>query len=556
MKNSYQFIPSKLLIIMIIAGSMTAIRQYAQEMIHMNSYLKDMPLSMPDIELPSFMDNTFHITDFGASGDGHTLNTTAFEKAVRACHDAGGGRIIVPAGIWLTGPICFMSNVNLHLEKGALILFSRDHENYPIIQNPVNKSYIVSPPIYGFRLENIAITGQGILDGSGETWRPVKKMKTTESQWKNLLASGGVVSSDGKIFWPTREAMDGEAYLRNLRKRDKTSLTAKDYEPARDFMRPYMVMFYQCRKVLFDGPTFRNSPKFVLYPTFCQNMVIRNIKVFNEWWAQNGDGIDLSGGKNILIYNCLVSVGDDAICMKSSKSKNYHEDPALQNVVITDCEVYHGHGGFVIGSNTDGGMQNIAVKNCTFVTTDIGLRFKSRRGRGGLVSNFYIQDIFMKDIIGEAILFNTFYDTPEEERGIVFEANERTPRFQKFHISNVYCNGADQAVKILGLPEMPVQEVTFENITITSCTGFESRDAQNIMMNNMTIIPETGPVYWFDNSRDFSMNNINCPAGAEIFMKLDGQQTGNIQIVNSDLSPAKKAFSIGQEVNENVIQMK
>ncbi len=556
MKQRYQFIFSRFPIILLITGSLSVTRQHAQETINMNAFLEDIPFSMPDIELPSFPENSFNIVDFGASGDGQTLNTDAFDKAIGACHAAGGGRIVVPAGIWLTGPIRFMSNVNLHLEQNALILFSRDHDDYPVIQNPVNKSYTVSPPIYGFSLENIAITGQGILDGSGETWRPVKKMKTTESQWKKLLASGGVVSSDGKIYWPTREAMEGEAYLKNLRKKDRTTLTAKDYEPARDYMRPYMVVFYKCNRVLFDGPTFRNSPKFVLYPTFCQNMVIRNIKVFNEWWAQNGDGIDLSGGKNILVSNCLVSVGDDAICMKSSKSKNYHEDPVLQNVIIKGCEVYHGHGGFVIGSNTDGGMRNIAVMNCTFVTTDVGLRFKSSRGRGGLVENIYIRDIFMKDIVREAILFNTYYDTSEDDRDVVFEVNERTPRFQKFHISNVSCNGANQAVKILGLPEMPVQEITFENITISAKTGFESRDARNIVMNNMTIIPEEGPVYQLDDSSDFSMENIRSPSENLVFMKLEGKQTANIQIINSDSDSSKKVFSFGQEVKENAVMMK
>ncbi len=556
MKNTSPLSSYRFLIIFMITGSMAIVRLHAQETVKMNAYPENLPFAMPDIVLPSFSDNAYYITDFGASGDGQTLNTDAFEKAMDACHAAGGGKVIVPQGIWLTGPIRFRSNVNLHVEKGALILFSRDHEDYPIIRNPVNKSFMVSPPIYGFSLENIAITGEGILDGSGETWRPVKKMKTTESQWKKLVTFGGVISSDGKIYWSTPEAMEGEAYLKNLKRKDKELLTEKDFEPARDFMRPYMVVFYQCRKVLFDGPTFRNSPKFVLYPTFCQDMVIRNIKVFNEWWAQNGDGIDLSGGKNIFIYNCLVSVGDDAICMKSSKSINYHEVPALQNVVISGCEVYHGHGGFVIGSNTDGGMRNIAVNNCTFVTTDVGLRFKSSRGRGGLVENIYICDIFMKDIVREAILFNTYYDTPEEDTAAIFEVNERTPRFQKFHISNIYCNGASQAIKILGLPEMPVQDITFDNITISAVTGFESKETRNIEMNNVTIIPEKGPVYLLNNSRDISMDNIVCPVNTEIFMKLDGKHTAHVKVTNSDLTAAKKAFSFGKEVNESAVVTK
>ncbi|MBN2214334.1 MAG: glycoside hydrolase family 28 protein [Bacteroidales bacterium] len=542
-------------IIFALAAIMTCIRQYAQETVNLGDYIGNMPFDMPHIQLPFFEDKSYNIIDFGASGDGQLLNTGAFAAAIQTCHANGGGRVIVPPGIWLTGPIRFMSSVNLHLEKGALIVFSRDHKDYPVIRNPVNKSYIVSPPIYGFGLENIAITGEGILDGSGETWRPVKKMKTTETQWKKLVESGGAVSSDGKMYWPTREAMEGETYLEELMNKDKKLLEAKDYEPARDYMRPYMVVFYQCSNVLFDGPTFRNSPKFVLYPTYCNDMVIRNIKVFNEWWAQNGDGIDLGGGKNIFVHNCLVSVGDDAICMKSSKSKNYHEDPALQNVVITGCEVYHGHGGFVIGSNTDGGMRNILVNNCSFVTTDVGLRFKSSRGRGGLVENIFVRDIYMKDIVREAILFNTYYDASVEDTAVIFDANEKTPRFQKFYISNILCYGASQAIKILGLPEMPVQDILFENITISAEAGVECREARHINITNMAVIPEKTPVYSLYNSSDFFMKGITCPVNTEIFMRLEGKQTANIRLSDSDLSHAKKIFDQGKEVNRNAVRM-
>lgn len=208
---------------------------------------------------------------------------------------------------------------------------------------------------------------------------------------------------------------------------------------------------------------------------------------------------------------------------------------------------------FVIGSNTDGGVRNIYVNNCTFVSTDVGLRFKSSRGRGGLVENIYIRDIYMKDIMREAILFNTFYDTPEEDTSVVFEVNEKTPRFQKFHISNIYCNGASQATKIIGLPEMPVQDITFENITISAAKGFESREARHIDMTNVTIIPDHGPVYLLHNSRDFSFENITSPAETELFMKLDGKRTEHIRIIDTDLTTVKEAFSLGKEVNEQAV---
>jgi DNA sulfur modification protein DndE len=515
-------------------------------------YLTDLPFAMPKVTEPSFADQSFNIVDYGAIGNGLTLNTEAFAKAIDACSGKGGGKVIVPAGIWLTGPIVFKSNVNLHLEKGALILFSRDHRDYPIIKMPKSSKFSVISPISGSDLENIAITGDGIIDGSGDTWRPVKKAKTTASQWKDLLSSGGVVSADGSMYWPTQEAMDGEAYLKKLSTL-KRPLTTKDFEPARDFARPYMVLFQRCNNVLFDGPTLQNSPKFVLYPSDCNNVVIRNTKIFNEWWAQNGDGIDISGGKNIVIYKCLVNAGDDGICMKSSKSKSHDNEPGLQNVVISDCVVYHAHGGFVIGSNIDGGMSNIAVSNCNFISTDVGLRFKSSRGRGGLVENIYVKDIYMKGIATQAILFDTYYESKEAASDVEHTVNEKTPIFQKFHISNIYCIGAEQAVKITGLPEMPIRDIELTNIVISAKKGFTSKDAQNIRMTNATIIPESGVVYSIANSRDMVLKNLTCPAGTGTFLKLDGKTTSNIQLTGTDLSAAKKPVEFGKDVTQNAL---
>jgi polygalacturonase len=357
------------------------------------------------------------------------------------------------------------------------------------------------------------------------------------------------------MYWPSKEAMEGEKLLANLKAQGK-KLSAEDYLPARDFIRPYMVMFYQCSKVLFDGPTFQNSPKFVLYPTFCEDMTIRNINVLNEWWYQNGDGIDISGGRNILIYNCTVNAGDDGICMKSSKSSNYKQEPALQNVAIWNCVVYQGHGGFVIGSNTDGGMKNISVSNCNFIGTDIGLRFKSSRTKGGLVENIFINNIYMKDIVNEAILFDTYYETSANQDQTLQPVDEKTPRFQKFHISNVICVGAGQAVTITGLPEMPIQDIELNNITISADKGFTSTESQNIRMNEVNIMPVKSPVYSLNNSKDFFIKNLVCPKNTPLFMKLEGKNTTNIQLINTDLSEAQKSIESGKEVGKNAVIQK
>src|SRR5690606_35184650 len=178
----------------------------------------------------------------------------------------------------------------------------------------------------------------------------------------------------------------------------------------KDFLRPVMVSLVGCNKVLLDGPTFQNSPAWNLHPLMCSNVILRNLTVRNPWYSQNGDGVDLESCKNVLIYNNTFDVGDDAICFKSGKNEDGRKrGMATENVIVKNNVVYHGHGGFVIGSEMSGGVKNVHVSNCTFLGTDVGLRFKSTRGRGGVVENIYISDIDMTNIPTESIRFNMFY---------------------------------------------------------------------------------------------------------------------------------------------------
>jgi polygalacturonase len=451
-------------------------------------YLQNAPFKMPAVAEPSFADRTFSIRDFGAVSDGQTLNTVAFAKAIDACSKAGGGKVIVPSGLWLTGPIQLQSNTNLVVERGALIQFTGDRSQYPIIQMEGSNSYVVASPVYGSKLKNVAITGEGILDGAGENWRPLKKMKATEAQWKEFNKTG-VVSSDGQVWWPSKKAMEGEEYLKKLRK-DKPNATADDYLPARDFMRPKMVVINNSDKILIEGVTIRDSPNFVFNPNNCTNLTMRSVNIFNEWWAQNGDGVDISACKNVLIYKCNVSAGDDGICMKSSGSKDPNE-ARLENVVIAGCNVYHAHGGFVIGSNTDGGMNNIFVSNCNFVGTDVGIRVKSNAGRGGLVHNVFIKNIFMSEIVNEAVLFDTYYEdvtAGKNAKDVRTTVEDKVPLFQDFFISDVVCRGAKTAISITGLPQMPVQKIHFDNVVISADKGYESKDAKDIDFKNVRLI--------------------------------------------------------------------
>jgi DNA sulfur modification protein DndE len=492
-------------------------------------YITHAPFAMTVPVVPVFAGRSFSVADYGGVGDGHTLNTRAFAKAIAACSAAGGGRVLIPRGSWLTGPIQLQSNVDLHAERGALVIFTSDHAQYPMIRaSAKSNSIVTASPIYGYDLQNIAITGEGIFDGAGETWRPVKKEKTTLSQWKQLVASGGVVSPDGSLWWPTREAMDGEKLIRGLKQKN-TPLSPEDLVGARDYLRPYMVYLVNCHNILLENITLRNSPKFVFYPSGCTSLTMRHVQVFNEWWAQNGDGIDISQCRNVLLYRCTVSAGDDGICMKSGSGKNDPSHFNLENIVIAECNVYHAHGGFVIGSNTDGGMQNIFVDNCRFIGTDIGVRVKSNAGRGGLVKNIFIRNIYMKDIQDDAISFDTYYENRPAgsiARDTIPAIRDKTPRFSDFYFDSVYCNGASRAISITGLPEMPVSRIHFKNMILSADRGMAARDASDLYFEKVKILSGRDPVYVLDHVRNITVTEGYLPSGSQSLYKADPTSTG------------------------------
>ena len=459
-------------------------------------YTENLPFPMPEVKAPVIPEKRVSLTDFGAKGDGVTLCTDAFAKAIDTLYKMGGGHLDVPAGVWLTGPVVLKSNIDLHLEMGAVIQFAADETLYPIIKTSFEglDTRRCQSPLSASGATNIAITGQGAIDGNGQYWRPVKKSKVSEAHWKQLLASGGLEMKKG--YWvPTESYAKGEQGA-NLNV--PTAQTDEEWNAIHRFLRPVMVSLVSCKNVLLQGVIFQNSPAWNLHPLMCENVIIDGVLARNPSYAQNGDALDLESCKNALIVNSKFDAGDDGICIKSGKDADGRKRGVpCENVVVDGCTVFAGHGGFVVGSEMSGGVRNFKVSNCQFLGTDVGLRFKSTRGRGGIVENIFIDHISMMDIKTDAITFNMYYggksvaemiaDGDNPDNTTKAPVDETTPIFRNINIRDVVCNGAGRAMEFNGLPEMPMDGITLKDITIRARQDAVFTNCTNIRQDNVRV---------------------------------------------------------------------
>ena len=523
----------------------------------------DLPFEMPKVQVPEFPEYNINLKDFGGIPDGITLNTNAFENAMQHLSDKGGGTLNVPKGISFTGPIVFRSNINLHIEKGALILFSPDFDLYPLVETVFEglDTRRCQSPISGRNLENIAITGEGSINGSGEKWRPLKKEKVTERQWKKTVASGGVVQN-GNYWFPSESSLKGaEMSDMNVPRKD---MTEAQWLEVKDFLRPVMVSFIECKNVYLEGVLFENSPAWNIHPLMCENVILDGLFVRNPYYSQNGDGVDLESCVNSIIVNCLFDVGDDGICIKSGKDEDGRvRARPTENVIVENCKVFQGHGGFVVGSEMSGDVRNVSVKNCQFLGTDVGIRFKSTRGRGGIVENIYIEDIYMFDIVTDSFLFDLFYggksasesladgdETPKEEQ--LLPVTEETPVFRNIYVKNLVSRNARRALLFNGLPEMNIENINLENAFITAKLGAETCESKNVVFKNVTVIPSQGVAFKLNNVTNFTSENVTSlqEESTDVF-EISGYKTSEIRLkgVSEDI------VKIASDVNKEEIKL-
>ena len=444
-----------------------------------SKHYQNLPVELKQVVSFDIPDNTVSIADFGGVGDGVALNTEAFRKAISALTKKGGGRLVVPQGVWLTGPIVLKDNIDLHIERNAIVLFSPDKS---LFVDAEGKSSRCDPGIKASKRKNIAITGEGIIDGNGAQWRPVKRSKVSDTEWKRFAAIGGVERQNGALWYP----WDVKAGYKNI------ADTPENQEKSRQDL----IRLTDCENILIEGVTVQNSPRFHVHPCNSKNIIIDGITVRCPWNAQNGDAIDLSDCHQALIVNSVVDAGDDGICMKSGKAKATALVNGCEDILIEDNTVFHAHGGFVIGSEDITGMKRIVVRRCRFSGTDTGLRFKSGIGRGGKTEDIHISDIVMNDITDEAIVFQCDYvDRPAGSEGkkAKTSGSEFVPEFTDIHISNVVCRGAKTAIKAKGIEGMNcIHDIEIANSTIVYTSKGTDIDEATAMvkLSNVNIVED------------------------------------------------------------------
>ncbi len=392
------------------------------------------PAILSRIAVPRFPAREFPITKFGAKGDGTTDCSAALRGAIDACSRAGGGTVRVPSGRFLTGPLHLKSNVHLRLDQGSTLVFSSERSKYlPVVFTRFEGTECMnwSPMIYAFEQENIAITGSGTLDGQGSAWREMNKESGADRKRLLQLAAEGV---------PVQQRVFGEGH--NLR--------------------PNFIQLYRCRNLWLEGITLKNSPMWTVHLVLSRNITARNITI--ESMGPNNDGIDPESCSDVLIEDCRFHTQDDGIAIKSGRNHDGRRiNVPSENIVIRNCLFENIHRNlFAIGSEVSGGVRNVFMEKCKLSHGLRGLYIKSNIARGGVVENLYFRDLEFEDVKEAFIRIGMDYGN---------EKGNLPPVFRNFHFENLRGKRAKLAVEIVGLPQSPVEQVSFSKCAFEEVTG-------------------------------------------------------------------------------------
>ena len=500
----------------------------------------------------------YNMLDYGAKGDGITKNTESIQKAMEIAAEKGGGTLYFPPGTYLTGPIHCQSNITLYIDAGATLKFSDDFDDYlPMVlsrwEGTTGMNF--SPLIYGYQIDNVSIVGQGTLDGQGKAWMDFYEGIRTEDR------KYGEVKTQSKWQKLHRE-LNKETIKPDTWMWDNNN-----------FLRPPFIQFYDCQHITIQGVTLVNSPFWTVNPVLCNNVTVTDVTIINPPESYNTDGINPSSCSNVHISNCHISVGDDCITLKSGRDEDGRRiGRPCENITITNCTMLNGHGGVVIGSEMSGDVRKVTIANCVFDGTDRGIRIKSMRGRGGVVEEIRVSNVVMKNIVQEAIKLNMFYRETDDE-----PVSERTPIFRNIHISHVTASQVKKAGALLGLDEMPIENVTLSDIYIEAQKGFEIKNVNHLEFHNVTVNSEKGIVIEGEKISHLELDgvktlklttepsieltdvehgfihNANPIPGSAYYLSIDGAGTEDVVVKGNNFYKVNEPVIIGKNVPSDAV---
>ncbi|MEO0553407.1 MAG: glycoside hydrolase family 28 protein [Bacteroidota bacterium] len=394
----------------------------------------------------------YSVQSYGAIGDAKTLATESIQRAIDECAKNGGGKVIVPPGEYLTGPLFLKSDITFEVFPGATLIFDDNIETNPIIDGRWEgiERKVYASLFTGHDLHNITITGRGTIEGQGKKW------------------------------WEASEETKKIRKKNGIQEREPENPAGSPLKVPR----PRLINLYNCTNVLISELKFLNSPAWTIHPVYCQNVNVDKITIIQPYESPNTDGINPESCKNVRITNCFVDVGDDCITLKSG----YNEDgrrvgKACEDVVISNCTFAHGRSAIGIGSEMSGDVRNVTVSNCVFNGTLRGVRIKSGRGRGGVVENIRVNNIIMSNI-RDAISIDMYYGKKDTGR---YEVTVKTPFFKNIHLDNITAINVTNAGNIFGLPEAPVENFSITNSNFESVNGFDIKYVDELDVRDVKI---------------------------------------------------------------------
>lgn len=411
------------------------------------------PFDMPAIAIPDFSSAPrYAITDFGAVRGDPTRTGDAIAMAIAAANAAGGGVVVVPEGVWDTGKIHLRSNVNLHLAKGATLLFSDKPEDYlPAVSSSWEgvECYNYSPLVYAYDCENVALTGEGKLQAKLGTWRDWNQR--TREHYDALIAIYDMASNNVPVH--------------------QRQMARPEYR-----LRPHFVQFNRCRHVLVEDVTIEDSPFWCMHPLLCRDVVIRRLQV--KALGFNNDGCDPEMSQNVLIEDCVFDAGDDALSVKAGRDMDaWRLNTPARNIVMRNCRIQNGHQILAIGSELSGGVENVFVDNCQFDSSESRspnmlsnvLYVKTNERRGGYVKNIHVSNIVANQLHGGVLSVDT--DVLYQWRTLMPTYVRKLTPIEGLHVSNIHVNEARYLTYFNADKELPVRNVTMDKVNVETVLG-------------------------------------------------------------------------------------